>query len=329
MPPDVTVLIATYNRAKDLEKTLEGMARAERKGFSVEFVVIDNGSTDHTRSVAEAFRDRMPLRYIFEGRSGKNRALNTALETCELGRLVAFTDDDIDAPPDWLTSMRSVCDRWPDHSVFGGRIYVVYPDKRVPEWARDYYVSSLALGQHAYSEKECVYQDEVTPFGGNLWVRREVFDNGRRYDEKVGPRQKNRMGGSETSFLDGLLRDGYGIVYSPFAVVGHRIQPEVLKFSVVCRRAYHWGRARPYIYGLPQQDLLEQHPAVWRLKQFVTLTRTSVKVALVLLLSHWGKRLIRCAPRIEKIGYHVEAMRIARERVARAVSAISTPGSLH
>ena len=120
MAPDITVIIATYNRAQELARTLEGMAKTEKRGLSTEFVVVDNGSTDDTKSVVDSFSERIPIRYFFEARSGKNRALNTALENCNLGEIVVFSDDDVDVSPDWIVSIRSVCDRWPNHSVSAG-----------------------------------------------------------------------------------------------------------------------------------------------------------------------------------------------------------------
>src|SRR4030043_1747507 len=109
MARDITVIIGTYNRAQELARTLEGMAKAEKRGLSVEFVVVDNGSTDSTKSVVDLFHGRIPINYIFEPRSGKNRALNTALENCTLGEIVVFTDDDVDVSPDWLVLISQGC----------------------------------------------------------------------------------------------------------------------------------------------------------------------------------------------------------------------------
>ena len=51
---DVTVLIATYNRAALLGETLDVLAQADPPGSrSWEVVVIDNNSRDHTRQVVE------------------------------------------------------------------------------------------------------------------------------------------------------------------------------------------------------------------------------------------------------------------------------------
>ncbi|HEX8948608.1 MAG TPA: glycosyltransferase [Dissulfurispiraceae bacterium] len=306
---DISVVLATFNRAKDLHRTLEGMAKTRKGGMTVGFVVVDNGSTDRTRAVVQSFSGRMPIQYIYEARSGKNRALNTALEKAELADIVVFTDDDVDVPAGWLTAIRSVCNRWPDHSVFGGRIDVVFPNAEVPKWAFDPDISSFAFARHNYSRKECVYGKGETPFGPNLWVRRSIFDGNRRFNEAIGPRPGNRIMGSETSFLVGLLNEGYEIVYSPAVAVGHRIQPEALKWQTVCTRAYRLGRSVPYIHGLPQASLLGSYPALWRMYRYSAIAWNASRVLSSALFSRKEKRLVNCARSIRNIGYHRESMR--------------------
>jgi len=75
---DISVLIPTYNRAEILRETLEAMCQVKRDGLGVEFVVIDNNSTDHTKEVVEAFADRLPLCYLFEPRPASRFATSSS-----------------------------------------------------------------------------------------------------------------------------------------------------------------------------------------------------------------------------------------------------------
>lgn len=315
MEPDISIILASYNRAEDLRRTLEGMTKLRKEGLAVEIIIVDNNSTDQTKSVVESFSGRLPLRYLFEVRSGKNRALNTALDNVRLGKIVVFTDDDVDVSPDWLVSIQSVCNRWPDCSVFGGRINVVFPVGKIPSWAFDPSISSLAFARHHYSDTECIYGDGQAPFGPNFWVRSEVFKDGRRYNEEIGPHPTNRIMGSETSFLLNLSRDGYKIVYSPAAVVGHRIQTQTLKSSAVFLRAYRLGRGVPHMHGLPQAALLNRHPAVWRLYRYGAIAWNALKVIASLAFSANEKRVANCTQRIRNLGYQVEAHHLATDKV--------------
>jgi glycosyltransferase involved in cell wall biosynthesis len=313
MSYDISVIITTYNRAKDLKNTLESMVKTEKEDLSIEFIVVDNGSTDQTKLIIDSFSNRLRIQYIFESQSGKNRAINTAIEKSKLGKIIVFTDDDVDVSPDWFVSIRLVCDRWPNHAVFGGRIKVVFPIEKVPKWAFDPHIKALGFGHHDYSEIECIYKHLETPFGSNYWVRREVFENGRRFDEAIGPGKKNRIMGSETSFLIALLQDNYEIVYSPNVIVSHRIQPETLRYSSIYRRAYRCGRGRIRIFGLPQHVLLKAHPVQWWVYRCGAIAWNTFKLLFSILFSPNEKRLVNCVPRITDFAYQIEAVRLARK----------------
>jgi len=78
---DVSLVICTYNRSQLLRHTLESITRLRPPmGAKWELLVVDNNSSDDTRPVAESFAERVPLRYIFEPRQGKTRALTRALQ---------------------------------------------------------------------------------------------------------------------------------------------------------------------------------------------------------------------------------------------------------
>jgi len=317
MTPDITVILASYNRAQDLTRTLEGMVRTEKKDLSVEFVVVDNGSKDQTKAVVESFSKHLQMKYLFEPRSGKCAALNCALDRGGLGEIIVFTDDDVDVPPDWLASIRSVCDRWPEHSVFGGRINVIFPKENIPNWAFDPYISQLAFAAHHYSNQECVYEGSDVPFGPNYWVRGKVFDNGRRFDETIGPHPTNRMLGDETAFLLDLLHDGYRIVHSPMVIVSHRIQPKILHLPSIYRRAYDSGRGEAHILGLPHPTLLGQNPAAWRMYRYGSIIFFSFKVLTSFIFSSKSQRPLNGAKSLRGLGYRVEVIRLANQALTQ------------
>ena len=81
---DLSILIPTYNRSRYIRQTLEDMLPVDRDGLTVEFVIIDNNSSDDTREAVEAYADRLPVRYLFEPTPGKNAALNKALNEADV-----------------------------------------------------------------------------------------------------------------------------------------------------------------------------------------------------------------------------------------------------
>src|SRR5690606_16449022 len=104
---DASVVVCTRDRAASLAVTLESIAGLRIPALVVaELVVVDNGSTDGTPAVVEAFRRRspLPLRYVRELRPGIAPARNAGMAAAR-GRIVVFTDDDVTVEPDWLAEM--------------------------------------------------------------------------------------------------------------------------------------------------------------------------------------------------------------------------------
>ena len=98
----ITVGIVTRNRASDLRNALESLALQIRPPDEV--LVVDNGSTDDTRSVAESFEGRLPLRYLHLAEASIPLARNLVIDNATQ-EVISFTDDDCGIPPEWLSSV--------------------------------------------------------------------------------------------------------------------------------------------------------------------------------------------------------------------------------
>ena len=309
---DISVIIATYNRAEILRQILENMTRLDREGLSVEFVVVDNNSSDHTKEVIESFTERFPVRYLFEPKPGQNCARNRALEDVELGRFVVFTDDDVEPRKDWLKAIVSISERWPEYSVFGGKIYVVWPSVQIPKWAHKPNIKSLCFAEHNYAESECVYAPGQYPFSGNFWVRRDLLANGRRFDESIAWHPKNRILATETTFLQQLSEEGHGMLYTPDAVLGHRISPEQLSLKYIIKRAFQRGRGIAHAQPLCRLALLNEHPVLWRFIRVAAIARLTFSL-LTSLAALILKKPERAMQTMRWIGYNVESLNIAKK----------------
>ena len=65
--PLISVIIPTYNRSEMLSDALESLIHQENSGdFSYEIIVVDNASTDSTKTVVEqaAAKAPVPVRYV-------------------------------------------------------------------------------------------------------------------------------------------------------------------------------------------------------------------------------------------------------------------------
>lgn len=83
--PACSVIVPTYNRAALLRHTLDSLLRQRlAPGQWLDVLVVDDGSTDDTAGVVEAYRERMPVRYFFQEDRGyrvaaaRNTGINAA-----------------------------------------------------------------------------------------------------------------------------------------------------------------------------------------------------------------------------------------------------------
>jgi glycosyltransferase involved in cell wall biosynthesis len=117
--PAVTVIIPTYNRAEDLGRCLESLVAQTFDNFEV--LVCDDGSTDASAEVAEAFTDRLDLRYeTAENFGGPARPRNRGIEGAR-APYVAFLDSDDWWAPTKLDRSVAVLDAGADlvyHDLF-------------------------------------------------------------------------------------------------------------------------------------------------------------------------------------------------------------------
>jgi len=220
----VSIILCTFNRCKSLARALESLAVSELpKSVEWEVLIVDNNSSDQTRSVAERFCHTHPIRfrYLFEPRQGKSFALNSGIREGN-GEILVFVDDDVIVQPTWLQSLiNPFCDvRW---AGCGGRI-LPEPGFSPPPW--------LALeGPLSQLGALCAYFDQgdlpgsltKPPVGTNMAFRREMFAKYGGFREDLGPRPGSELRSEDTEFGRRLMAAGERLCYVPSAVVYHEI----------------------------------------------------------------------------------------------------------
>ena len=93
-PTPVAVVIPAYNAAETLAETLESVLNQTHT--ALEIVVVDDGSTDNTRSIAEAFAERdSRVRVIGQPNGGVARARNTGIAATTAEFVAPVDADDL------------------------------------------------------------------------------------------------------------------------------------------------------------------------------------------------------------------------------------------
>jgi glycosyltransferase involved in cell wall biosynthesis len=101
-PAPISVLIPTHNRRASLLRTLEACHR-HRGGCELEFMVIDDGSTDETAALLGELASRLPgLRWQSQPAAGPAQARNLAASFARYNVLLFLGDDIVPASDDFF-----------------------------------------------------------------------------------------------------------------------------------------------------------------------------------------------------------------------------------
>lgn len=106
--PTLTIFTPAYNRAHTIHRTYESLLRQTSKDF--EWLVIDDGSSDNTRELVEAWvlENKIPIRYHHKKNGGMHTAHNAAYRLMDTELNTCIDSDDY--MPD--NSVELIVDLW-------------------------------------------------------------------------------------------------------------------------------------------------------------------------------------------------------------------------
>ena len=93
---ELSIVISTYNNANSLVRTIDSVAKQDADRSLWECVVVNNASTDDTKSRVEELikkYDNINLRLVYEPQQGLSYARNKGIAESK-GNFIAFIDDD-------------------------------------------------------------------------------------------------------------------------------------------------------------------------------------------------------------------------------------------
>jgi glycosyltransferase involved in cell wall biosynthesis len=249
---DVSIVLATYNRAASLQTTLQTFADlAVPSGLTWELLVVDNNSSDGTRAVIEdAARDaKFRIHYIFEKTQGRSAALNCGIAAAQ-GDIIAFTDDDVLLHPEWLSGLKETFDQF-DCAGVAGRIIPLWNHPK-PHWLEmegQQAVVNFELGDNCMEIR-------FPPMGANSAFRKQVFTRHGVFRLDLGVSgTKHTITCDDTEFGDRLIKDGEKIVYSPNAIIYHPVDPKRTTKGYFLTWYYYNGRSLTRTAGLPNEGV--------------------------------------------------------------------------
>jgi glycosyltransferase involved in cell wall biosynthesis len=188
--PSVSVLLPCFNAAATLPEALESLAEQTFTDFEV--VLVDDGSTDDSPAIAQAWVDRdRRFRLISQSHQGIIAALNAGLQACQ-APCVARMDADDRSHPERLARQVAFLGAHPDVAVVGCLVDGYPPDQVRQgfsiylEWLnslvedndirREMFVESPLAHPSVAFRKDWVeqvggYQERGWPEDYDLWLR--------------------------------------------------------------------------------------------------------------------------------------------------------------
>ena len=233
MPPDVSVVVVSWNTSRRLERCLAAVGPAARQA-SVEIIVVDNGSTDGSQAMVA---ERFPHVRLVQNRDnqGYGRAANVGVREGR-GRYALILNSDCEPAPGALAAMAERLDR--DPAVGGVFCKLLNPDGSLQPSVHGRFPSPWAMLGDLFgwsSLRHAVYRrprlhrwllrgtlrlhefERDVEWGGGacLLVRRSAFDAVGGFDERFF------MYYEDLDLCHRLRDAGHRLLYTPAATAVH------------------------------------------------------------------------------------------------------------
>lgn len=225
----ISVIIATYNRCKSLKDVLECLVLQDQdEDFEYEIIVVDNNSKDKTKEYVEKYFPKLDtrLKYIFESKQGKSFALNRGIIEAT-GEIIAFTDDDVILPHEWLKNIKKYFVFFPNISGLAGKVLpkLICPK---PFWLslNGEYILKGVLSYYDHGDKAFILNNKEKPFlGANMALRSHIFKKYGLFNEEFkkinGFFSGTSMLTEDTEYYYRIKEAGEKILYAPDVIVEH------------------------------------------------------------------------------------------------------------
>jgi GT2 family glycosyltransferase len=242
-PPDYSFIIPVFNRPGEMQELLNSMAGQTRKDFEV--VIVEDGSREPCKEVAEAFRDRLHIRYFFKTNSGPGLSRNYGFERAA-GRYGIFLDSDCLLPPAYFeTVVRELAEKPTD--AFGG------PDRAHEGFsplqkAISYSMTSFLTTGGIRGGRKSV--ETFHPRSFNMGYSREVF-------RRTGGFSGMRFG-EDIDMSIRIMKEGFSTRLIPEAFVYHKRRTNLRQFF---KQVYNSGMARIELHRRHPRSLRAVHLA--------------------------------------------------------------------
>ena len=243
--PEVSIIICTYRRPDVIEAVVKSLIKQSLDPNKFEIIIVDNNSMDNTYDMVKPYiqYSSPKIKYILEKKQGLSYARNTGVAFSQ-SDLVAFIDDDAIADPNWLADIVNVYLNYPEAVAVGGKIIPQWEDNR-PAWFKDSMLGYLSVVDWGDLIKELIWPERL--LGTNISFKKKMLTDYGGFDINLGRRGHSLMGAEETMVQKTFMEEGLPVIYTPKAIIYHRISPDRISYSYLTRLAYGNGKTDAYL----------------------------------------------------------------------------------
>lgn len=224
------VVPTNFARPAELRRCLKTLAELDHPDYEV--IVVDNRPADAPAAELEG------ARVVREPRPGISAARNRGIAVAT-GEIIAFTDDDVQVHPGWLSALGHRFARQPHVSVVTGLVIPLELETQ----AQIFFEQSGSGQDRGYApltferagrflvrrrdqqavadEVRSLYLTGEFGFGANMAFRTAVLQASGGFDEALGVGTPTR-GGEDLAMFVELLAAGHQIGYEPAAIIEHQ-----------------------------------------------------------------------------------------------------------
>jgi GT2 family glycosyltransferase len=182
---EATVLICTRDRPTELVRAVRSLLASD--GVEFELIVLDQSDGDLTELALQEITDGR-LSYVRSSTMGKGAGMNEAIALADTS-IVLFTDDDCEAPPDWVRGMVAMLKGFPQAAVAFSSVVAAPHDARLG------YIPAFVFPRTAVIRTVRATTFQGRGLGAGMACRREALRQIGGVDELLGPGA--RFGGCE------------------------------------------------------------------------------------------------------------------------------------
>lgn len=239
-----SVVIPTYKRPEGIRRVLNSLVGQTDKDFEV--VVVEDGSKVAS-DVCQEFKDDLKIAYFWQENAGPAKARNLGFKKA-LGEVIAFTDDDMKLPQDWVAKLKMGFRTHPEVVGVGGFMKApesVFQKSKFAQY--EWFVSSVTY--HADSQERVGGFE--SPAGGtnNIAFKKKILDEVGGFDENFPV-----PAGEDADLKKRITDKGYKLLYIP--IQADHYQPYGLKRFI--RQSFVRGVGTYYFVNKHERPLTKK-----------------------------------------------------------------------